>query len=252
MRACPSRQLQVLSYLQLFAIGRASGLVHQHVESEVVEMDVDNEEKEEQKDEEEEEEDEDEVDVAVDAEQDAEEFEEEEEKEIPDFEVEEFENDNALPGVDDSNLASVVETLVLQLLEHRSVNRGTNKGITDFLRILQQDGISHPKLQGKLPSSYEQAERMVRNLLSVYHKIPVCKNECVLFQSDLTDATHCPKCGEASRDESGRPWMVFRYFPLKSRLQRLFGNKVSSILFLDAVVDYDSVLGSRQAATLYI
>ena len=73
-------------------------------------------------------------------------------------------------------------------------------------------------------------------------KIHACWNNCVLFRGENEDLNNCPECGmsrykrrkdggddgEDSMDErkkKGTPRKVAWYFPLVSRLQRMFANK---------------------------
>jgi hypothetical protein len=69
-----------------------------------------------------------------------------------------------------------------------------------------------------------------------YEKIPICRNDCMLFWKDNKDLDSCLKCGqskwkdEVDLDDDGqpistskkRPAKVLRWFPLIPRLQRLF------------------------------
>jgi hypothetical protein len=63
-----------------------------------------------------------------------------------------------------------------------------------------------------------------------YDKIRACKNCCILFWKEHVDKMVCPKCNTSrwvnrKGKKSKIPQKVLRYFPIKSRLQRLFMTK---------------------------
>ncbi|KAM3301389.1 hypothetical protein P3S67_015891 [Capsicum chacoense] len=78
-----------------------------------------------------------------------------------------------------------------------------------------------------LPKSYYDAKNMLQDLGLGYILIHVCKNACVLYWAEHKDRQECPHCGTSkwkidNRRDKRIPQKVLRYFPLKSRLQRLF------------------------------
>ncbi|TYK04807.1 uncharacterized protein E5676_scaffold68G001310 [Cucumis melo var. makuwa] len=82
----------------------------------------------------------------------------------------------------------------------------------------------------KLPVSYYEAKKRLRDLGMGYESIHVCKFDCALFWKDYASLDKCPHCGESRyrlNDRKGKqiPHKVLRYFPLKARLQRLFLSK---------------------------
>ncbi|KAL0536331.1 hypothetical protein IC582_025275 [Cucumis melo] len=82
----------------------------------------------------------------------------------------------------------------------------------------------------KLPASYNEAKKRLRDLGMGYESIHVCKFNCALFWKDYASLDKCPHCGESRyrlNDRKGKqiPHKVLRYFPLKTRLQRLFLSK---------------------------
>ena len=75
--------------------------------------------------------------------------------------------------------------------------------------------------------SYYNAKKMLRDLGLGYESIHACKHDCTLFWKEHAGAEKCPSCNESRYqidDGKGKkiPHKILRYFPLKSRLQRLF------------------------------
>nr|XP_017233110.1 PREDICTED: uncharacterized protein LOC108207162 [Daucus carota subsp. sativus] len=89
-----------------------------------------------------------------------------------------------------------------------------------------------------LPSSFNAAKSIIKDLGLDYHKIHCCPNNCMLFWENNKDKDVCDNCGasrwvvcekngnEANNDPEKLihkvSAKVLRYFPLKPRLQRLF------------------------------
>ncbi|XP_059664327.1 uncharacterized protein LOC132310119 [Cornus florida] len=86
----------------------------------------------------------------------------------------------------------------------------------------------------ELPKSHYEAKNMLRELGFGYEVIHACINDCILFLKEYENNEFCPRCGESrykSHEGKGKkiPQKILRYFPLKSRLQRLFmSRKISS------------------------
>ena len=82
----------------------------------------------------------------------------------------------------------------------------------------------------RLPSSNYEAKKIVNDLGLHYEKIDACTDDCALYYKEYSKATQCPICKllrwQPNKGGKGKhkkvPWKVLRYFPLKSRLQRLF------------------------------
>ena len=85
-----------------------------------------------------------------------------------------------------------------------------------------------------LPKSHYEAKKILQDLGLGYECIHACKYDCVLFWKEHKDKDGCPTC-KTSRwkinDGKGKkiPHKILCYFPLKSRLQRLFMSKHSSM-----------------------
>jgi hypothetical protein len=87
-----------------------------------------------------------------------------------------------------------------------------------------------------LPDNTYQAKKFLRDMGLGYEKIPACHNDCMLFWKDNKDLDSCLKCGqskwkdEVHLDDDGqhisaskkRLAKILGWFPLISRLQRLF------------------------------
>lgn len=91
----------------------------------------------------------------------------------------------------------------------------------------------------KIPKTFSEAKKMIRDLGLDYEKIDACPNDCILYWKENEDRDSCPKCktprwkdtttGEQDDKEdvvdpktAKIPQKVLRYFPLIPRLQRLF------------------------------
>ena len=80
-----------------------------------------------------------------------------------------------------------------------------------------------------VPRNFYEAKKYIRDLGFGGEKIHACINDCVLYRNEYASLTHCPNddCKEPrfSGNDLKVPRKVLRYFPLKSRLQRLFIDK---------------------------
>ncbi|XP_057771180.1 uncharacterized protein LOC130990991 [Salvia miltiorrhiza] len=86
-----------------------------------------------------------------------------------------------------------------------------------------------------LPSSYYEAKTIIQGLGWNYEKVHACVNDCVLFRKKYENEEECPNCSaprykfnDLAKDATNGkqrkkiPQKILRYFPLKSRLQKLF------------------------------
>ncbi|XP_058741920.1 uncharacterized protein LOC131614337 [Vicia villosa] len=89
-----------------------------------------------------------------------------------------------------------------------------------------------------LPKSYYETKKMISGLGLGYEKIHACPNDCILYRDKYVKDQVCPKCGtsrwkttnedasankmETFEKRKNLPAKILRWFPLKSRLQRLF------------------------------
>jgi hypothetical protein len=118
-------------------------------------------------------------------------------------------------------------SFVIKLLHVKSYCRITNSAFSMFLEILSE---AFPEFN-TVPKSYDEAKKMLRELVLGYISIHVRPNNCVLFRKTYEDLDNCPVC-KASRwnnpEKKKVPTKVLRHFPLIPRLQRLFVSKKSS------------------------
>ena len=77
-----------------------------------------------------------------------------------------------------------------------------------------------------LPLSYEAALRTIEPYLAQPVVYDVCPNDCILFRLEYADLDKCPMCGSSRylSEQSHTAVRRFTYLPLKSRLERMFGN----------------------------
>ena len=109
----------------------------------------------------------------------------------------------------------------------------TNTIFSAFLKFFNQ---LLPDNGEALPINTYEAKKFLRNMGFGYEKILACHNDCMLFWKDNKDLGLCVKCGqskwkdEVHLDEDDRPISsnkkrlvkVLWWFPIISRLQRLF------------------------------
>ena len=114
-------------------------------------------------------------------------------------------------------------SFIVKLLHLKVYNKWSNKSFDMLLDLLQQvlpNG-------GTLPKSHYEARKMLNDLGLGYISIHACKYDCALFWKEFEQCEQCPTCGTSRwkiDDGKGKkiPHKILRYFPLKSRLQRLF------------------------------
>ena len=115
-------------------------------------------------------------------------------------------------------------SFVVKLLHIKSFYRISNVAFTALLKLLSS---AFPDCS--IPSSYQEAKRLIRALGLGYDSIHVCPNNCVLFRKKFEKMDKCPIC-DASRwkdEKEGKkiPEKVLRHFPLIPRLKRMFASK---------------------------
>jgi len=112
----------------------------------------------------------------------------------------------------------------------------SNKIFSDILEFINQ---LLPPCDETLPINTYVAKKFLSSMGLGYEKIPVCRNDCMLFCKDNKDLDSCAICGESKWradthvDEDGevitsrKKCLVktLRWFPLIPWLQRLFMSK---------------------------
>ena len=76
----------------------------------------------------------------------------------------------------------------------------------------------------KVPESYYEARKIIREHGHDYTKIDACMNDCIIYLGDYLKSTSCPTCKffEYKDPYKKLPHKVMRYFPLAPRLQQLY------------------------------
>ncbi|XP_062080241.1 uncharacterized protein LOC133784996 [Humulus lupulus] len=114
-------------------------------------------------------------------------------------------------------------TFIVNIM-HIKVMRGwSNKSFDLLLDLLSK---AFPK-DNKIPRSYYDAKKMLRDLGLGYETIHVCEYDCTLFWKENKNAERCPICGHERYKFQGTkgkkiPHKNMQYFPITPRLQRLF------------------------------
>ena len=113
-------------------------------------------------------------------------------------------------------------TFLLRLLRIKSRYRINN---TTFNAILKMLSSAFP--DSNLPSTYDDANKYLRELGLGYDEIHVCENNYVLLRKTYANMDACPKCNKSRwEDKDGKrvPRKVLRHFPLIPRLKRMFAS----------------------------
>ncbi|XP_021728377.1 uncharacterized protein LOC110695456 [Chenopodium quinoa] len=106
-------------------------------------------------------------------------------------------------------------SFILKLFQIKCMDGMTNKSFTSMLHMFKN---ALPK-GADLPSNYYEARKIITNLGFDYEKIEACENDCMLFWKENANLEKCSIC-DTKRDKASPK--VLHYFPLTSRLQRLF------------------------------
>ena len=106
-------------------------------------------------------------------------------------------------------------SFILELFQTKCMDGITNKAFNSMLHMYKK---ALPK-GADLPSNYYEARKMITNLGFDSEKIEACENDCMLFWKENANLDKCSVCDTKRNRASPK---VLRYFPLTSRLQRLF------------------------------
>ena len=118
-------------------------------------------------------------------------------------------------------------SFLVRLYHWKCLHGVTESAFGDLLLLIKE---AFPDVE--VPSSFNAAKKVIKDLGLDYKKIHACPNDCMLFWDENKDEISCRNCG-ASRwtdakngdDNIKIPAKVMRYFPLKPRLQRLYMSK---------------------------
>ncbi|WMV31114.1 hypothetical protein MTR67_024499 [Solanum verrucosum] len=135
--------------------------------------------------------------------------------------------------------ASKLSSLI-KLLHIKSMGRWSNASFSMLLKMLKEELLPNG---ADLPNSYYEAKKIIRDLGLSYDKIDACSNDCMLYWKEDSLLDSCKICGASrwkinthtgeTKNKKGKKIAskTLRYFPLKSRLQRLFmSTKTSSLM----------------------
>ncbi|XP_074343103.1 uncharacterized protein LOC141680892 [Apium graveolens] len=126
-------------------------------------------------------------------------------------------------------------SFIVRLYQLKCIHGFSESAFSDLLKLIKE---VFPNCN--VPSSFNAAKGMIKDLGLDYQKIHACPNDCMLFWGENEKLDFCKTC-EASRwrevenkdtgseknnvlKEHKIPVKVMRYFPLKPRLQRMFLN----------------------------
>ena len=114
-------------------------------------------------------------------------------------------------------------SFIVKLMHIKCKNSWSNNSFTILLELLKD---AFPMCE-KLPISHYGAKKIVSDLGLNYEKIDACKNDCMLYYKEHSNADKCSVCQISrwklnskggKRDVEKVSWKVLRYFPLKPRL----------------------------------
>ncbi|XP_057520898.1 uncharacterized protein LOC130801145 [Amaranthus tricolor] len=125
-----------------------------------------------------------------------------------------------------SRLAFTIR-LYIYKCDHKLSNVTFSALLALFKKVLPDDSV--------LPTSLNEAKKVLKVLGLDYKKIDACPNDCMLYWEEHATATSCHVCRASrwkskendhteytSEKEHKIPAKILRYFPLKKRLQRLY------------------------------
>ncbi|KAK1613676.1 hypothetical protein QYE76_019193 [Lolium multiflorum] len=110
--------------------------------------------------------------------------------------------------------------VTLDYLQMKTQNKWTDSSFSKNLKFW------HDRLPegNTLPSSIEEAKKVVCPLDLPHEKYHACINDCVIYRCEYKDRTTCPVCGHGRYKVGNKkvPRKVVWYFPITPRLQRYF------------------------------
>ncbi|KAK1561493.1 hypothetical protein QYE76_017682 [Lolium multiflorum] len=111
-------------------------------------------------------------------------------------------------------------SVTLECLEMKAEHKWTDNSFSDNMKSW------HARLpkDNTLPTSIDEAKKVVCPLDLPHVKYHACINDCALFRNEYKDRTTCPVCGQGryKRGNKKVPLKVVWYFPITPRLQRYF------------------------------
>lgn len=137
--------------------------------------------------------------------------------------------ENGLSDDEKSDDIDALDSLLLSLLDFKAQHTATQAAVDSILQMLsRKGGVVKEEFLARLPKSCIALEKHIER--PSFRRIDVCKFECVLFLDELQESDSCPVCNTPRFDANGRPWLVYRHFPLRQRLVRFFKCKVRTVV----------------------
>ena len=122
-----------------------------------------------------------------------------------------------------------VLSFLLRMMHIKVTCKMTNTAMDMMLQLLNE-----AFKDAKLPKNHYEAKKYLRALGLGYESIHACQNDCILFWKEHANLQSCPVCKSSRWMEKGSgtvrkiPKKVLRYFPVTSRLKRLYASRHSA------------------------
>ncbi|KAJ0845268.1 putative Transposase-associated domain-containing protein [Helianthus annuus] len=124
------------------------------------------------------------------------------------------------PGCDEFSVLG----FLLELMNVKVTCKMTNVSMDMILNLF-----SRAFKDANLPKNHYEAKKYLRTLGLGYESIHACKHDCVLFWKENANLQTCPVCSTSRYEENSKgrkkPVKVLRYFPITSRLKRLYASR---------------------------
>ncbi|KAD4585782.1 hypothetical protein E3N88_23383 [Mikania micrantha] len=124
------------------------------------------------------------------------------------------------PGCDEFSILG----FLLELMNVKVTCKMTNVAMDMILNLF-----SHAFKDANLPKNHYEAKKYLRTLGLGYESIHACKHDCALFWKEYKNLENCPVCSTSRYEENvkgkKKPVKVLHYFPITSRLKRLYASR---------------------------
>ncbi|KAJ0492169.1 putative Transposase-associated domain-containing protein [Helianthus annuus] len=124
------------------------------------------------------------------------------------------------PGCDEFSVLG----FLLELMNVKVTCKMTNVSMDMILNLF-----SRAFKDANLPKNHYEAKKYLRTLGLGYESIHACKHDCALFWKENANLQTCPVCSTSRYEENSKgrkkPVKILRYFPITSRLKRLYASR---------------------------
>ncbi|KAJ0703729.1 putative Transposase-associated domain-containing protein [Helianthus annuus] len=124
------------------------------------------------------------------------------------------------PGCDEFSVLG----FLLELMNVKVTCKMTNVSMDMILNLF-----SRAFKDANLSKNHYEAKKYLRTLGLGYESIHACKHDCALFLKENANLQTCPVCSTSRYEENSKgrkkPVKVLRYFPITSRLKRLYASR---------------------------